>query len=665
MDVEHMERGVTLLQPSQEGNMYTTTTSNTVTERYAVDSARKLSSTKTMHPILTHRSSPYTSGRTTLPLPQTARQTTSVISETHSTSQGPSTTHMSFPTTVHGTHHGGGGHHSHHSHITNVFKNPIGTRNQGIPSRAHMVDLRERVTYVGQHTGEERVLGEYFVEHEVKVPKKVVREDVIERTIIVPERILVEEYLEEDARYVEKIVEVARPIIQEKIVEVPEYEYVEKIVEIPQKVLQEKLREVPKLSVQERIIEIPKIVQKDKIVEVPVYEYHDVIVEKNVEVPEVREEYVIKEVPVPQYVEKLVPEERTIEINENVSRNIPVPMEALTQLELVLPRVRAIRTAMDVPVYVPRFVEVPVAAEFCNEEFVDIAERCGQEVSRLMMRASTEPIPLTALENVAEFVQTQQLEETFARQDFVANFVHWWRSNQLSIDEVSLRSVCRTVEEASGVVVTEAVSLVKPSIQKIVPPARSSQATDMTTVVSRSEVVSTAGSQQTQLVTSGGTTISHHPPVTVVKSNATTLSHHVPVSLMSDGGLEQAVMSQEADTQSIKTDKAEEGQNEELNTMMPVLATRHSVDSLSSLPLPRNMTYSQPTSRSNSSSIPKHLTTSSPAPIFPIMKGMETSDVSVPMGDVQSRLTGTTFGTLEEEEVVASQEEIDDALEDE
>eukprot|EP01055_Gregarina_sp_Pseudo9_P005413 Gregarina_sp_Pseudo_9__5412@NODE_667_length_2397_cov_29_102205_g630_i0_p1_GENE_NODE_667_length_2397_cov_29_102205_g630_i0NODE_667_length_2397_cov_29_102205_g630_i0_p1_ORF_typecomplete_len705_score172_74IMCp/PF12314_8/1_8e04IMCp/PF12314_8/1_7e02IMCp/PF12314_8/2_8e16IMCp/PF12314_8/0_017IMCp/PF12314_8/8_9e02EZH2_N/PF18601_1/3_4e03EZH2_N/PF18601_1/0_27_NODE_667_length_2397_cov_29_102205_g630_i0672181 len=501
-------------------------------------------------------------------------------------------------------------------------------------ARTQFVDMRERVTHMAQHTGEERVLAEYFIEHEVKVPKKMVREDVIERTYVIPERVLVEEYVAEDAKYLEKIVEVAHPVIQEKIVEVPEYEYVEKLVEVPQRVIQEKYREVPKVSVQERIIEVPKIVQKDKIVEVPMYEYHDVLVEKNVEVPEIREEVVIKEVPVPQYVEKLVAEERTVEIQEDVPRNTPVPVESYTQLELVLPRVRTIRTALDVPVYIPRFVEVPVAAEFCAEEFVDCAERCGQEVSRLMMRASTEPLSLSELENVAEFVQNQQFEETFARQEFVANFVHWWRSNQLSIDEVSLRSVCRTVEEASGVVVTEAVSLVKPT-HKIVSPAVSSQ-----TVTTHMETSSARTANVTRITNMAE-------------------SHRIPVSLVSDGGLEQAIIN-DIDTQSIKTDKAEDTlAEEELIQKMPVLAARHSMDSLSSLPLPsRVATYSNPASRSNStSSIPKQLSTSSPAPIFPIMKGMETGDVSVPLGEVPSRLTGTTFGTLDEEEGVSQEEE--------
>eukprot|EP01054_Gregarina_sp_Poly1_P003786 Gregarina_sp_Poly_1__3785@NODE_2123_length_2636_cov_286_066952_g1355_i1_p1_GENE_NODE_2123_length_2636_cov_286_066952_g1355_i1NODE_2123_length_2636_cov_286_066952_g1355_i1_p1_ORF_typecomplete_len727_score120_72IMCp/PF12314_8/7_4e02IMCp/PF12314_8/1_9e14IMCp/PF12314_8/0_2IMCp/PF12314_8/8e02EZH2_N/PF18601_1/5e03EZH2_N/PF18601_1/0_073FAM163/PF15069_6/6_3e02FAM163/PF15069_6/0_68Nucleoporin_FG/PF13634_6/1_8_NODE_2123_length_2636_cov_286_066952_g1355_i11702350 len=501
--------------------------------------------------------------------------------------------------------------------------------------RTQYVDMRERVTHVTHHTGEERVLAEYIIEHEVKVPKKTIREDVIERTYVVPERVIVEEIVEEDARFLEKIVEVAHPVIQEKIVEVPEYEYVEKIVEVPQKVIQEKFREVPRISVQERIVEVPRIVQQDKVVQVPMYEYHDVIIEKNVEVPEIREELVIKEVPVPQYVERLVPEERVVEVQEDVARKLPVPVESLTELQLVLPKVRTIRTALDVPVYVPRFVEIPVAAEFCAEEFVDCAERCGEEVSRLMMRTAVEPISLTALENTAAMVQSQQFEETFARQDFIANFVHWWKINQLSIDEVSLRSVCRTVEETTGAVVTEALSLVKPTAKFV------------------SQHIASAPLATTEVI---------------------------QVSSARDVGLENAIITNEIDTQSVKTDKVEEPSIEEgeyghtsgkmsslLRIAMPPLgAPRESIDSLSSaremasrIRQSHTAVYSSnPNSRSNSaSSIPKQLATSSPAPIFPIMRGMETAEVSGPLT--------TAFESLGEEpdDVAGSQQEIENATE--
>ncbi|XP_055388865.1 uncharacterized protein LOC129617845 [Condylostylus longicornis] len=106
--------------------------------------------------------------------------------------------------------------------------------------------------YMGQHAivsqssmiGEAHVISERIVEHEVRVPKKVVREDIVEKLIVVPEKVVHEEVVEDIQMVREKIIEVAKPIIQERIVEVPEIEYIERIVEVPEVILQEKIKEV-------------------------------------------------------------------------------------------------------------------------------------------------------------------------------------------------------------------------------------------------------------------------------------------------------------------------------------------------------------------------------------------------------------------------------------
>lgn len=215
-----------------------------------------------------------------------------------------------------------------------------------------------RIRSVTSRAGQDQVLAEYIVEHEIKVPKRTTREDLIERTYVVPERVLVEEIVEEAAKVVERVVEVAQPVVMEKIVEIPEYEYIEKIVEVPHKVLQEKIREVSRVEVQERLIEIPRLVPREKIVNFPVYEYHEIPVEKIVEVPEIRQQVVLKEKIVPRYVDKPVPQERTIEIENTIERRTPVPVEAVTYLQLQLPKIRPVYQQLEVPVYVPRFIEV-------------------------------------------------------------------------------------------------------------------------------------------------------------------------------------------------------------------------------------------------------------------------------------------------------------------
>lgn len=65
--------------------------------------------------------------------------------------------------------------------------------------------------------------------------------------IVVPETITREEVIEEVQKIKETIIEVAKPVIHEKIIEVEEIEYRDKIVEKVEKIIQEKIREVPKV----------------------------------------------------------------------------------------------------------------------------------------------------------------------------------------------------------------------------------------------------------------------------------------------------------------------------------------------------------------------------------------------------------------------------------
>lgn len=74
--------------------------------------------------------------------------------------------------------------------------------------------------------------------------------------------------VEEVQKVKETIIEIAKPIIQEKIIEIPEIEYRDKIVEKVEKIVQEKIKEVPRIEYQERIVEIPRVITQEKVVEV-------------------------------------------------------------------------------------------------------------------------------------------------------------------------------------------------------------------------------------------------------------------------------------------------------------------------------------------------------------------------------------------------------------
>jgi len=280
--------------------------------------------------------------------------------------------------------------------------------------------------------GNVSVISERVVEHEIKVPKKIVREEIIEKVVIVPEKILHEEVVEEVQKIREKIVEVARPIIQEKIVEVPEIEYIEKIIEVPERVVQERLKHVPKIEYRERIVEIPKIVTQEKIVEVPEIEYRDVPYEKIVEVPEIREEVVIREVPVPQYVNKPVPEYVTLEVPQNIPRNIPVPVEALTTFEFLLPQLKPKYNKVQIPIYAPRFVEVPIPAELMDANVLAQAEHLSSQVAIL---ASRQAPSLCEVEKLAEFAKNNNFHEHLSSANLQQAIEQAWRNGTIQVTD--------------------------------------------------------------------------------------------------------------------------------------------------------------------------------------------------------------------------------------
>eukprot|EP00922_Rhytidocystis_sp_ex-Travisia-forbesii_P026192 GHVS01038363.1.p1 GENE.GHVS01038363.1~~GHVS01038363.1.p1 ORF type:complete len:330 (+),score=47.25 GHVS01038363.1:137-1126(+) len=153
---------------------------------------------------------------------------------------------------------------------------------------------------------------------------------------------------------------------REKLGEFTEVHLVEKIVEVPQRVQQEKIVQVPRVEIVERKILVPKPVYKEKIVEVPQIQYRDVPVEKIVEVPEVQTQVMNREVEVMQVVDVPVVQPRRSPIEQDIQRNIPMPIELRVAQGYEIPKLKPKYKEVPVPIYVPRYIEVPVPAQFVN-----------------------------------------------------------------------------------------------------------------------------------------------------------------------------------------------------------------------------------------------------------------------------------------------------------
>lgn len=297
----------------------------------------------------------------------------------------------------------------------------------------------ERVISVSSRRDESRthIVGERFIEHEVKVPKRIVREEVIEKVIVVPEIVRVEEVVEEIAKVRERIIEVAYPTIVEKIVERPEYEYVEKTIEVPEKVIKEKIREVEKVVVQEKLNEVIKIIPQEKIVEVPEIQIREVLVEKIVEVPEIKEEVIVKEIRVPQYVDKMVPEIVQVPVPIDINRNMPVPVEAVVNYEYRLPVIKPKYKQVYYPVYIPTFKEIPVPMEIL--ECTGLHAQAESQLAHIGGLVGTSA-SLAEIEKVASHIMDVDLVRRLQHSDLHSAMVRAWEQSS-SVQETTTTTV--------------------------------------------------------------------------------------------------------------------------------------------------------------------------------------------------------------------------------
>ncbi|KAH0477786.1 MAG: hypothetical protein KVP17_002764 [Porospora cf. gigantea B] len=301
-----------------------------------------------------------------------------------------------------------------------------------------------RLVSVVEHAvaGEGQILSEKTHHTTIKVPKKIVREEIIQKTIVVPEVRLTEHVVEEIAVVPEKVIEVERLITREKIVEVPEIEIVETVIEVPTKEVQYRHIEVPKLEIRERIIEKPVITYEEKLVEVPEVQYRDTHVERVVEVPQVRYLEKIVNHPVPTYVDKETPQYVSVDVAEKVHRKIPVPVEAVTTNSYELPEIRRKKVKSSYPVYLPRFIEVPVPRETLTAE---AAYEADEQLRCLVDLRKQVPVSLCDIEQWADRCN-QSTKPITKSSDREAAVLRAWESNSIRI-KADGRDMSRTEHE--------------------------------------------------------------------------------------------------------------------------------------------------------------------------------------------------------------------------
>ncbi|KAH0485346.1 MAG: uncharacterized protein KVP18_003906 [Porospora cf. gigantea A] len=328
-----------------------------------------------------------------------------------------------------------------------------GNGTMSVTGYSQAINQGQMASQMGQMTStahtaikQDRIISERYVEHEVRVPKKVYVEEVVEKVIVVPEKVVHEQMTEDTVKIREKIIEIARPVYQEKIVEVPEYEYVDKYIEVPEKIIQEKIREVPVIDFQERIIEVPRIVWQERVVEVPEYEYVEVPVEKIVEVPEIREEYQVRHVTVPQYVDKPVPEYTQVEEITEIVRSSPVPVLVETVLEFNVPKIRPLYRRVDMPLYVPRFIEIAVPVDLVKDDTILLRAQTYCERLRLFVE-SAEGGSLTDLESIAFHLKQLEWQRIIETNEVTQATVNCWERQTFVVDDTTISTLEKRIAE--------------------------------------------------------------------------------------------------------------------------------------------------------------------------------------------------------------------------
>ncbi|OEH74254.1 hypothetical protein cyc_01923 [Cyclospora cayetanensis] len=156
----------------------------------------------------------------------------------------------------------------------------------------------------------------WFSERVVEVRRPEVQERIVEVPHIVPRERIMEErrqILKEKVKFVpkyetvERVSHVPKHISREVVTFVPQVQVVERTVEVPTTIYQDVVVPVAKPVVEERITHIPKPVVVGKVVEIPRIVHRPYPVERIVEVPQIQVQYKYKDIPVSSKVIRQAP----------------------------------------------------------------------------------------------------------------------------------------------------------------------------------------------------------------------------------------------------------------------------------------------------------------------------------------------------------------------
>ncbi|CBZ56058.1 conserved hypothetical protein [Neospora caninum Liverpool] len=109
-----------------------------------------------------------------------------------------------------------------------------------------------------------------------------------------------------------------------------------------------------------------------RVVDVPFVHYRQTMCVKEVKVPVEVTKVAVKKVEVEGIHEVPIIQPREIGVHQVVRRNVPEPIDVYTVQKYTMPRIQPKYYDVEVPIYVPRYVEVPVPSHFVTLQKEDI-----------------------------------------------------------------------------------------------------------------------------------------------------------------------------------------------------------------------------------------------------------------------------------------------------
>jgi len=112
-----------------------------------------------------------------------------------------------------------------------------------------------------------------------------------------------------------------------------------------------------------------------------------------------------------EYMERTISEESIPTPEQGLIRRIPLPVEEVTTMEFWLPRMRVEYESVEIPLYIPKFIEVPYPADLLDEKTQDYARHFNKHIDNFSNASSAS---LCEVENVASAVTATDFSKMIA-----------------------------------------------------------------------------------------------------------------------------------------------------------------------------------------------------------------------------------------------------------